>query len=114
MGEYRRGEVVLVKFPFTDLRTTKLRPAVVLGVQGDDLIVVGIFSSIPAVLQDTWLLVEEHDPHLAQTGLRRRSVIKGEKLAVLHRSIVHSTIGSLPPSLLTSLEQRVKRALHLP
>jgi len=57
MGESQRGEVVLVRFPFTDFRATKLRPAVVLAVHGEDVIVVGIFSTLPGVLKETWLLI---------------------------------------------------------
>ena len=40
----KRGEVWLVRFPFSDLATTKLRPALVLAIHGEDVIVIGIFS----------------------------------------------------------------------
>jgi len=114
MGEYQRGEVVLVRFPFTDFRATKLRPAVVLAVHGEDVIVAGIFSTVPPALKDTWLLIEERHPHFPQTGLKRGSVIKAEKLTILHRSVLHAKIGSLDPSLMTVLGQRIKQALNLP
>lgn len=35
----KKGDVVLIKFPFTDLSGSKLRPAVVLFDSGNDLIV---------------------------------------------------------------------------
>jgi len=38
------GDVILVRFPFTDLTTTKLRPAVVLATHGDDLIIISDFG----------------------------------------------------------------------
>ena len=93
MAELRRGDVILVRFPFTDLRTTKLRPAVVLAVHGEDVIVVGVFSALPATLKETWLLFDEHDPHFAQTGLKKSSVAKGEKIAVIHRSVIRSFVS---------------------
>ena len=34
----KKGDVVLIKFPFTDLSGSKLRPAVVLFDSGNDLI----------------------------------------------------------------------------
>jgi len=114
MAEFRRGDVVLVRFPFTDFRATKLRPAVVLAVHGEDLVVVGIFSTLPTGLKDTWLLIKEGDGAFAQTGLKKTSVAKGEKIAILHRSVIRSTIGTLPPRLLDALAQRVKAALALP
>jgi mRNA interferase MazF len=115
MGEYQRGEVVLVRFPFTDLSATKLRPAVVLAIHGDDVIVVGVFSRVPPTLKDTWLRLDERDPAFSQTGLKTSSVIKGEKLAVVHRSIMVTAIGSLPAHhILTAVSQRVKQALRLP
>lgn len=113
MLEPGRGNVVLVHFPFTDLRATKLRPAVVIAIHGEDLVVAGIFSAVPPTLRETWLAIEEKDPFFSQTGLRRSSVVKGEKVATLHRSVVHSTIGVLPPKLFDAVRQLVKKALQL-
>jgi len=36
MSKPKRGEVWLVRFPFTDLTSTKLRPALVWAVHGED------------------------------------------------------------------------------
>jgi len=113
MGDPRRGDVILVRFPFTDLRATKLRPAIVLATHGEDAVVVGVFSTVPPALRDTWLLIDERHPHFAHTGLKKASIAKGEKIAVLHRSIIHSTIGSCHPTMLDALAQRVKTALQL-
>ena len=44
----KRGEIWLVRFPFTDLSSTKVRPAVVWAVFGEDAVVVGVFSRAPA------------------------------------------------------------------
>ena len=48
MARHRRGDVWLLRFPFTDLTSTKLRPALVWAVYGEDVIVIGIFSRVPA------------------------------------------------------------------
>lgn len=38
MGQFVKGDVVVLKFPFSDLSQTKRRPALVLAaLQGDDL-----------------------------------------------------------------------------
>ena len=107
------GDVVLVRFPFTDLTTTKLRPAVVLATHGDDLTIVGMFSSPFQAPQRTWIVLSSQDPTFPQTGLKTTSVVKAERIAVIERSVVVRKLGSLPPSHMTEVRRAVKRALNL-
>lgn len=56
MTAFRRGEVVLVAFPFTDLTTAKMRPALVVSSDAFnsrslDVIVAAITSQIPRKTQ---------------------------------------------------------------
>ncbi|MCZ2150026.1 MAG: type II toxin-antitoxin system PemK/MazF family toxin [Bryobacterales bacterium] len=45
MGQFVKGDVVVLNFPFSDLSQTKRRPALVLAaLQGDDLILCQITS----------------------------------------------------------------------
>ena len=108
MGDVQRGDVVLVRFPFTDLHATKLRPAVILAVHGEDVVAVGIFSTLPDVLKDTWLLLEAHHPHFPQTGLKKRSVVKAEKVAIapsLDCPLHDWVVPSVPDERLGSADQ---------
>ncbi len=92
------GDVILVRFPFTDLTATKLRPALVLSGHGDDLIIVGIFSPPHQRTQETWVVFSPQDPDFSLTGLKTTSVIKGERIAVIERSLVTRKLGSLTTS----------------
>ena len=41
------NEIWLVCFPFSDLKTNKLRPALVIAIHREEVIILGIFSKIP-------------------------------------------------------------------
>jgi len=114
MTKPKRGEVWLVKFPFTDLTSTKLRPAFVIAVHGEDAIVAGIFSRVPATpLRRTWVLIEDRHPAFPETGLKKTSLIKAEKIAVVHESVFQKKLGRLSASIVEELEAALKRALLL-
>jgi mRNA interferase MazF len=111
----KRGEVWLVRFPFSDLATTKLRPALVLAVHGEDVIVIGIFSRVPAtVLRGTWVKIEDRHAAFVRTGLKKTSVAKCEKIAVVHRSVLQRRLGLLPRDLMSQVLTGLKKALLLP
>ena len=107
------GDVVLVRFPFTDLSTAKLRPAVVLATRGDDLTIVGIFSGAPEQSRETWIPLSSRDPTFSQTGLKTGSVIKAERIAVIEQSVVVRKLGSLSPFHMAEVKKAVKAALNL-
>jgi mRNA interferase MazF len=85
---YESGTVVLVSFPFTDLKSTKVRPALVLNTKGDDVIILGIFSKVPEELRESWIKVDEHSKDFNLTGLKKTSIIKTEKITVIHQSLI--------------------------
>jgi len=107
------GTVVLVNFPFTDLQSSKVRPAIVLSQKGDDVIIVGVFSKVPEDLQDSWIMIDEGDLGFKQTGLKKTSVIKTEKIAVVHQSLIRKELGRLSPELIQKVKQILRRTLGI-
>ena len=93
---YRQGDVVLVSFPFTDLSSTKRRPAVVVSpdsfnARKQDLVLVAITSQIG---DDSQIVLLE-DGDFREGRLPRRSVVKLTKLFTMHSSLIVKRICTL-------------------
>ena len=110
---YNIGDIVLINFPFTNLTHTKIRPALVITTKRDDIIVLGIFSKIPDSIDDSWYLVEEIAGRFYQTGLKKASIIKTEKIAVIHNSIVKKKIGTLPEEVFITVKEKLRKTLNI-
>jgi mRNA interferase MazF len=108
----RRGDVVLVPFPFTDLSTTKQRPAIVLSSERyhratEDCLVAAITSVHPLTLSPGDVPLSEDDQ--AAGGLPKPSVVKLGKLITLDRRLIRRTLGRLPDATMEVLLAEVKR-----
>jgi mRNA interferase MazF len=75
MTKPKPSEIWLVNFPFSDLTSSKLRPALILSVHHDELIISGIFSKVVIEdLHETWVLITDTHPEFIQTGLKKTSL----------------------------------------
>ena len=93
---YRQGDIVLVSSPFTDLTSSKRRPALVLSpdsfnAAGEDLVLAAITSHITG---------DPNAVHLwrgdfAEGGLPKPSIVKTAKLFTMQASLVAKRIGAL-------------------
>jgi len=114
MKKPKRGEIWLVRFPFTDLSSAKLRPALAWANHEEDVIVLGIFSRLPAgPPRKTWLLIDESDTAFGQTGLKKTSLLKAEKIAIVHETVFQRKLGKLSQAYMTQAEEALKKALLL-
>ena len=88
------------------------RPALVWAVHGEDVIVVGIFSRVPAGLsRESWVLIEAQHSEFSRIGLKKTSLLKAEKVAVVHNSVFKKKLGSLPKDIMVKAEEALKKAL---
>ena len=110
-----RGNVVLARFPFTDLTGASLRPAVIVSQRqlGNDLVLVAISSVVRGTLAPTDYTVESNHPEFILTGLRVTSVIRMHKLATVERSIIVRRLGSLGPQLQAEVDRLLRTVLAL-
>ena len=93
-------KVVLVPFPFDDLSSGKVRPAVCLtepiGTH-DHLILAFITSQIPPILLKTDLVIDLRDHNFASTGLRVSSTLQLHRLMTVTKTFLRRELGVLSP-----------------
>jgi mRNA interferase MazF len=106
---YRRGDIVLVSFPFTDLSSSKRRPALVVSPDPfngrlQDLVLAAITSQ----LTDDRLLTIERDDCVDGT-LPQTSVVKPAKLFTIHSTLVLKKICGLRSEKLHAVLAEIRR-----
>ena len=108
--------IVLTKFPFTDLSSTKRRPAVIISKVTDsepDVIVSFISSVIPETPKETDYILETTHKDFDQTGLKKTSVFKMDKLATLEKSLFTGELGTISDDIYQELKIRLTKALDI-
>ena len=86
----KKGDVILVPFPYTDMSGNKTRPAVVLNDDLYDVTVAFVTSKIiKKELNDVELLPS------VLNGLKLESILKLNKLATLDKQLVLGKLGEL-------------------
>ena len=93
----KKGDILLVDFPFTDLSQTKLRPALVLWVDatGDDVTLCFISSQDITNLSPEKFILDPSDPEFKNTGLRTISKVRVTRVVTLERRLIKRRIGQL-------------------
>ena len=82
---FKKGEIVLVQFPFTDLSQTKLRPAIVVCANEslNEITLCFISSQNIDTLEEGEFSLRTSDPEFPSTGLRMSSKVRVTR----HRSV---------------------------
>ena len=105
-----KHKVVLISFPFDDLSSTKVRPAVCLtDLIGphDHIILAFITSRIPASPLKTDLVIDSSDPDFASTGLRVSSTLQLNRLMTVTKSMLRRELGTLSPAMQVQVHERL-------
>ncbi len=111
----KRGDIVLVLFPNSDLRTAKTRPALV--VQADNLqtgipqlIVAMVTSRMIRAGHPSRVSVLRASPEGQQSGLLTDSVVMTDNVATIADAVMERVIGSLP---MNKIEVALRRTFGL-
>lgn len=113
----RKGDIVLIKYPFTDLSSTKVRPAIVVSSDeftnyGEDAIFVCISSQTSNVLPSDLFFVPS-DSEFRNSGLKKASLIKIGKVFCLSKSLASRLLGKAGPNTMLRIKERLVNILDL-
>jgi len=106
---YKRGDIVLVSFPFTDLSSSKRRPALVVSPDSfneatSDLILAAITSEVS---EDSPLVIAESD--CIGGSLPKPSALKPTKLFTIHSTLIVKKVCALRADKLTEVLEDLRR-----
>jgi mRNA interferase MazF len=90
-----KGDIILVPFPFTDLSENKLRPAVVLWVEDQDVTLCFISSQAIDRITKNEFVILTSDLEFTETGLKSASKVRVARIAALERSLLKRRLGQL-------------------
>lgn len=113
----KQGDIVLIRFPFTDLTATKVRPAMVASSEAfhkdqQDAIFLLITSNTLRVTPYDFLIEETH-PEFVRTGLKKASVFRVGRLHTLSQKLAYSRLGTVGPKFREEIIARLKQIFHL-
>jgi len=104
----KKGSIILIPFPFTDLKGSKIRPAVVLCKSELDVTISFVTSEV------RWKT--EHDVPVfpsKNNGLKVPSLIRTGKIATIDSSLVLGELGELSNIEIIELNKGLIRLLQL-
>jgi mRNA-degrading endonuclease toxin of MazEF toxin-antitoxin module len=117
----RRGDVVLVGFPFiaADQVQRKRRPAVVVQAdrynRGRDAVILAAITSTQRHRElPSKVFVARATPEGEAAGLRTDSVVDCQTLVTLPTSVVVAQLGRFPPQVMARIDTALADALGLP
>ena len=103
MSSYLKNEIVLIKYPFSDLSTFKVRPAVV--ISGDsishDLFIVPLTSRVSNLIAGEFILSNWND-----AGLNIQSSVK-RGIFTIDEKLVIQRVGKLQSNDIVELEKSI-------
>lgn len=109
MPSYSKHTVVLVRYPFSDLSNSKVRPAVVVNAShpSQDLLITPLTSKTGSLLPGEFVLTR-----WAAAGLNVTTAVK-RGLYTVHERLVIKALGQLDNADMNQLEESLRNWLEL-
>ena len=110
-----KGKVVLIPFPFDDLSTLKVRPAVCLTDPFGPyrhVVLAFVTSRLPSEPAATDVILRE-DPDFEQTGLKVSSALRLHRVVTVFTSLMKRELGALSSERQAEVDERLRRLFDL-
>jgi mRNA interferase MazF len=111
-----KHKIVLVPFPFDDLSSSKVRPAVCLtNAIGphQHVVLAFITSRVPIQPLPSDVVVEPTSPEFDRTGLRVPSTIQLHRLITVTTALLRRELGIVPSVMQAEVDQRLRQLFEL-
>jgi len=111
-----RGRVVLVPFPFDDLSTAKVRPAVCLTDPigpHRHVILAFISSRTPTDILESDVVLDSGQADFAETGLRVSSTLRLHRLMTVATTLIRRELGKLPTRMQDEVTSKLRKLFAL-
>lgn len=114
----KKGDIVLIKYPFSDLIGNKVRPALVISSEqynrtSQDALFIAISSVIDSP-RSVDLLISSTHVDFSRTGLHVASLVKTDKIFCLLQSSTARFLGDVSVSMQKEIDSRLRDLLGLP
>ena len=115
--KYKKGEIVVVKFPFvlkTGKEIQKGRPALVIyndqiKRRYNDIILAAITSQVPDNIMELETIIEPDQLN----GLLKRSLLRLDFIMTIPENLISRKIGKLTADVIEVVELKIKKSLNL-
>jgi len=109
-------KIVLVPFPFDDLSSSKVRPAVCLTNEIEPyghIVLAFITSNTSTIPSDTDLAINSHDTDFDQTGLKVSSTVRLHRLMTVSKAVIQRRLGELSNNQQKDIDYRLRTLFGL-
>jgi mRNA interferase MazF len=108
---YKQGDIVLIPFPFSNLRSVKTRPGLIISnslLGGDDMIVLGITSQ-----KKLGHHVKVQNKNLSEGKLPVDSYIKIGKVVSLNKGLIRTRVAKLCDATMFQVIEEHKKVIEI-
>jgi mRNA interferase MazF len=106
-----KGRTILIHFPFTDLSSTKLRPALVIYEGHLDVTIAPMTTQRPHPPLPSDLLIRKGTPSFEAAGLKEESWLLIDKISTLEKTFIAGILGEADDNLKREVNEKIVQCL---